>query len=91
MPKKSIQLQIINTRGLHARAAAKLVKCIENFDAEVMVAKDNTEVIGTSIMGLLMLGASKGCMITVSAKGTEADNALACIEELVLSKFEEDH
>lgn len=83
-------LTIVNRRGLHARASAKLVKLVETFDAEVIVSKDGQTVGGTSIMGLMMLAASPGCCIKVSVSGADADAALAAISELVESGFGEE-
>jgi phosphocarrier protein len=84
-------VEIINTRGLHARAAAKLVKLVETFEAEITISKDDMTVIGESIMGLLMLGASKGTFIIIEAKGPDAADGLTQITGLVENKFEEDH
>ena len=86
----TITCEICNQRGLHARASAKFVKCVEEFDAEIAVEKDGVSVGGTSIMGLMMLAASKGCFINVSASGAEATKALTAIEALVANKFGED-
>lgn len=83
-------LTIVNTKGLHARASAKFVQCAAKFDAQVTVAKDGSTVAGTSIMGLMMLGAGIGSEIAVSASGREAEAALAALTELVASKFGED-
>lgn len=83
------ELVIVNRRGLHARASAKLVKLVETFDAQVTVTRDGQSVGGTSIMGLMMLAASPGCCIRVSASGREADVALAAIAELVEGGFGE--
>jgi phosphocarrier protein HPr len=83
-------LTIVNTKGLHARASAKFVQCAAKFDAQVTVAKDGSAVAGTSIMGLMMLGAGIGSEIAVSASGREAEAALAALTELVASKFGED-
>ena len=83
-------LMIGNTRGLHARAAAKFVKCAEGFNASVIVTKDENNVSGTSIMGLMMLAASKGTAINISVSGDEAEDALAALEALVGDKFGED-
>jgi phosphocarrier protein len=83
-------LTIVNRRGLHARASAKLVKLVETFQAEVQVSKDGQTVGGTSIMGLMMLAASPGCCIRVSVSGSEADAALAAIAELVENGFGEE-
>ncbi len=83
-------LMIGNRRGLHARAAAKFVKCAESFDASVIVTKDENNVSGTSIMGLMMLAASKGSAINISVSGDEAEEALSALEALVGDKFGED-
>ncbi|KZM50901.1 HPr family phosphocarrier protein [Labrenzia sp. OB1] len=82
-------LTIVNRRGLHARASAKLVKLVETFDAEVHVSKDGQTVGGTSIMGLMMLAASPGCCIQVCVSGTDAEVAMSAISELVESGFGE--
>lgn len=84
------QLKIINKRGLHARASAKFVKCVECFHAKVRVTKDGQSVCGTSIMGLLTLGASVGCTIDVSTSGTDGAEALAALTRLVESGFGEE-
>lgn len=86
----SIDLEIKNQKGLHARAAAAFVKCAENFEAEITVERINQTVSGCSIMGLMMLAASKGTTIHVSAKGKQASEALNAITELVNSKFGEE-
>ena len=83
------ELTIVNQRGLHARASAKLVKLVEGFDAEVNVSKDGQTVGGTSIMGLMMLAASPGCCIRVSVSGAQAEEAMAAITELVEDGFGE--
>jgi len=84
------QLCIINKRGLHARASAKFVKCVEKYDASIRVSKDGASVCGSSIMGLMMLAASPGCTIDVSASGHEAAEALDELEALVADRFGED-
>lgn len=81
---------IINKRGLHARASAKFVQMVESFDARITVSKDGTTVGGTSIMGLMMLAASTGCTIEVSAEGNQAKEALDALEQLVANKFGEE-
>lgn len=81
---------IVNERGLHARASAKFVKTAESFDASVTVEKDGNSVGGTSIMGLMMLAASKGCSIAVSASGAQAQEALEALEKLVADRFGEE-
>lgn len=81
---------IVNKRGLHARASAKFVQVAERFDADIQVSKDGVSVGGTSIMGLMMLAASPGCCITVSAEGPDAVAALEALQALVVSRFGED-
>ena len=86
----SREIPIINKRGLHARASAKFVKMVEQFDAEVLVTRGGETVGGTSIMGLMMLSAGPGTTITVSATGTQAEAAVAALAELVGNKFNEE-
>ncbi len=83
-------LVIANKRGLHARAAARFVQCVERFDATVIVSKDDTGVDGTSIMGLMMLAAMPGSVIRVTAEGPEAEAVLTALVDLVASLFGED-
>jgi len=83
-------MKISNLRGLHARASAKFVQCAEQYDARVSVSKDGHVVGGTSIMGLMMLAASKGSQIHVSASGRDAEDVLNALSELIESKFGED-
>jgi phosphocarrier protein HPr len=83
-------LTIRNRKGLHARASAKFVQCVEGFDAEVWVSRDGQTVGGTSIMGLMMLAAGPGSEIAVAASGIEAEAVLDAIEALVGSGFGED-
>ncbi len=83
-------LEICNERGLHARASARFVKTCETFDADVTVEKGEYSVGGTSIMGLMMLAASKGCSVKVSATGPQAVEAMTALEELVASRFGEE-
>ena len=85
------KLLITNKRGLHARAAAKFVKCAGAFEAEIEVEKDGQSVSGRSIMGLMMLAAAPGCSILVRATGSDAEKAMDAIAHLVESKFDEDH
>lgn len=84
------ELQIQNRKGLHARAAAAFVKCIEDMDAEVTVERLGNSVSGCSIMGLMMLAASKGTTIKVSAKGKQAAEAVKALKLLVDCKFGEE-
>jgi phosphocarrier protein len=83
-------LTIVNKRGLHARAAAKFVQTAEQFEAEITVTKDSTTVGGTSIMGLMMLAAGPGSVITVSAEGPDAEDALNALAALVGELFGEE-
>ena len=83
-------LEITNRRGLHARASAKFVKCVEQFDAEVTVSHDGQSVPGTSILGLMMLAASTGTVIKVAAAGADAEMALDAITALLADRFGED-
>lgn len=85
-----VEATIRNSRGLHARAAAKFVKLAETFDACLTVEKDGQSVTGTSIMGLMMLGAFQGSSITISASGKQAEEALKAVVELVELGFHED-
>jgi len=82
-------LAICNRRGLHARAAAKFVKCAQGFDARVNVTKDGTTVAGSSIMGLMMLAAAIGSSIEIAVEGREAEAALAALAGLVERRFDE--
>jgi phosphocarrier protein HPr len=84
------EIRIVNRKGLHARATAKFVQCVDRFEAEVKVTRCGETVGGDSIMGILTLGAAIGSTITVSAKGTDAEAALNAIEALVASRFGED-
>jgi phosphocarrier protein len=81
---------IVNELGLHARAATKFVQLASKFPCEVTLAKDGHEVNGKSIMGVLMLVASKGTAITIRAKGDRAGEAIAALAQLVADKFGED-
>ena len=84
------EIPIINKRGLHARASAKFVKMVEDFDADVTVTRGGETVGGTSIMGLMMLSAAPGTTIIVSATGPQAEAAVAALAELVGNKFNEE-
>ena len=83
-------VEIVNKRGLHARASAKFVKLASGFDAEVRVSKDGQTVDARSIMGLMMLAAGPGCCIEIEAEGHEAEAAVEALEALVAGRFEED-
>ncbi len=90
MATLSKDLEIINQRGLHARASAKFVKCVEGFDASILVSREGQTVPGTSIMGLMMLAASMGTSITVEASGPQAQAAMQALENLIATKFDEE-
>jgi phosphocarrier protein HPr len=83
-------LTIINELGLHARAATKFVQLASKFPCEVTLGKDGNEVNGKSIMGVLMLVASKGSVVTIRAKGERAAEAVAGLAKLIEEKFGED-
>ena len=84
------EFDILNRLGLHARAAAQLVRLANGFASEIRVAKDGVEVNGKSIMGVLMLAAPKDTKILVRASGLDAEEALAAIGDLIARKFEEE-
>ncbi len=90
MPEIAQTLLITNQRGLHARAAAKFVKVSGQFQATILVYKGELEAQGTSIMGLMMLAASKGCSIEVRANGVDAADAVAALADLVTGNFGEE-
>ncbi|OYU40937.1 MAG: HPr family phosphocarrier protein [Pseudorhodobacter sp. PARRP1] len=83
-------LQIINEKGLHARASAKFVEVVEEFDATAQVSKDGMTVSGDSIMGLLMLAASRGTSIEVSTSGPAAAALATALADLVANRFGEE-
>lgn len=84
------EVTILNKRGLHARAAARFVKLAGQYDANITVTHKDTSVSGRSIMGLMMLAASPGSQIRLSAYGPQAEAAIAAVAELIAAKFEED-
>lgn len=84
-------LRIVNEKGLHARASAKFVEVVENHDAQAAVSKDGMRVSGDSIMGLLMLAASRGTSIEVETSGAAADSLADALEALVANRFGEDY
>jgi phosphocarrier protein HPr len=88
--KLSRELPIVNMKGLHARATAKFVQCCDRFDAVVTVTKDEETVGGSSIMGILTLGAAKGSSILVTAAGPDAQAVLDALTELVANRFGEE-
>ena len=90
MSAVSREVRISNARGLHARASAKFVNLASQLDVEIEVEKDGHKVCGTSIMGLMMLGAAMGDTITIHVKGAEADAALEKLVALVEERFGEE-
>ncbi len=84
-------LQIINEKGLHARASAKFVEVVEQYDARAQVSRDGMTVSGDSIMGLLMLAASRGTTIEVTTSGEEAAVLADALDALVANRFGEDY
>ena len=79
--------EIMNKLGLHARAAAQFVKLASSFDAELEISKGGETVNGKSIMGIMMLAASKGCTIDLEATGEDAEALLDALGELIVAKF----
>ena len=86
----NMQLKIVNEKGLHARAAAKFVEVVDTFDVRLVVKKDNLEASGDSIMGLLMLAASRGTEIELVASGLEAAETLSALSDLIKNLFGEE-
>lgn len=84
-------LKIINEKGLHARASAKFVEVVEAHDASAEVSKDGMSVSGDSIMGLLMLAASRGTVIEVRTSGNDAGKLAEALDALVANRFGEDY
>ena len=89
-PMAQREFTIQNKLGIHARPAAQFVKTASRFSSEVRVEKDGEEVDGKSIMGLMMLAAGHGSVISVAAEGADADAALEALADLIGRKFEED-
>ena len=87
----NLVLEIVNDKGLHARASAKFVETVERFDARARVSRDGMEVSGDSIMGLLMLAASRGTTIDVTTSGPQAEKLADALEALVAARFGEDY
>ncbi|MEY2955793.1 MAG: hypothetical protein RL123_521 [Pseudomonadota bacterium] len=82
-------LEIVNEKGLHARASARFVETVDRFEADAIVRRDGLEVSGESIMGLLMLGAARGTAIEVETSGAEAEALIEALAELVADRFGE--
>ena len=81
---------IVNEKGLHARASAKFVDMVEQFDANATIEKDGIDASGDSIMGLLMLVASKGTQVDITTEGVQAQELLTALGELIDNRFGED-
>ena len=81
---------IVNEKGLHARASAKFVDLVEQFDASATIEKDGVDACGDSIMGLLMLVASKGTQVDITTEGAQAQELLTALGELIANRFGED-
>jgi len=86
----NMRLKILNEKGLHARAAAKFVELVDTFDVSLLVKNDNLEASGDSIMGLLMLAASRGTEIELVASGLEAAESLSALSDLINNLFGEE-
>lgn len=84
-------LKIVNEKGLHARASAKFVECVEGFDARAEIRRDGLTAAGDSIMGLLMLAASKGTSIEVETSGPQAAELAEALAALVADRFGEEN
>ena len=87
MPERTVQ--IVNKAGLHARPAAEIVKCAAKYSSDITVIRDELEVNGKSIMGVMMLAAECGSTLQLKAEGPDADKALDALEKLIASKFGE--
>ena len=87
---RTVELLIVNKLGLHARAAAKFVTTASRFESEITVRRDGREVNGKSIMGVMMLAASRGTSIVITASGHDEDEAATSLEELVQGRFGEE-
>lgn len=85
-----VTVEIVNELGLHARPAALLVQLANRFKSTIWISKDTQRVNGKSIMGVMMLAAGKGSKITISARGSDAEEAVNALAELVRSGFGED-
>jgi len=86
----SRNVEIINKLGMHARAAAKFVKLASSFKSDIDIEKDSQRVNAKSIMGVMMLAASKGSTVTLHANGSDADKSLDALEQLINDRFDED-
>ena len=87
--EESREIKIINKLGMHARAAAKFVKLASSFESNIDIEKDSRRVNAKSIMGVMMLAASKGSTVTIHAHGSDAANCLDALEQLINDRFDE--
>ena len=85
----SIEVEIVNKLGLHARPSAKLTQSASRFQSEIWIAKGGRKVNGKSIMGVMMLAAAKGALLKIDAEGPDADQALEALRELIAGGFGE--
>ncbi len=90
MSSSSREVEIVNVRGLHARASAKFVNLASELPASIEVEKDGNRVCGTSIMGLMMLGAAQGDTVVIHVDGDNSEEALKALVELVETGFGEE-
>jgi len=86
----SRDIEIVNKLGMHARAAAKFVKLATSFKSSIDIEKDSRRVNAKSIMGVMMLAANKGSMVTLYANGSDAEKSLDALEQLINDRFDED-
>lgn len=86
----SRNIEIINKLGMHARAAAKFVKLASNFESLIEIEREGRRVNGKSIMGVMMLAASKGSTVTIYADGKDEEDSLNQLEQLINNRFDED-
>ena len=87
MAERSVQ--ILNKNGLHARPAAEIVKAAARFQSDITIVRDDLEVNGKSIMGVMMLAAECGATLTLRASGPDADAAVGTLAEIIASRFGE--
>jgi phosphocarrier protein HPr len=87
MPERDVQ--IVNESGIHARPAAEIVKLAAKYKSDITVCRDDLEVNGKSIMGVMMLAAECGATVTLRAEGPDADQALEALSDLIASRFGE--
>lgn len=85
-----LKITIINKLGLHARAAAKLINTTTRFSSDIRILKEGREVDGKSIMSVMMLAASKGTELTITANGTDQADAITAIATLINNRFDEE-